>query len=216
MGGRVSGPFRRRRLPLKVSYRGLELSAESEELLDEAMVRLDLNDPDEAVKASLRLLLQQPLSDNPPTRKSKLTVWKESRGQTNPSRTRLRSIITGGLRATANRWNTHADAVVGICKNPDDCFTQVDEVGSSKTTRTVGGHEQGEFVTATGRDPVALQEAKTINNINYALTATQQAEQLAHASVLQSAMATPRFEREVRAIEKIRTAAGYKAQPQVH
>lgn len=60
----MSGPFRRR-LPLKVSYRGLELSAESEELLDEAMVRLDLNDPDEAVKAGLRLLLQQPSSDNP-------------------------------------------------------------------------------------------------------------------------------------------------------
>jgi hypothetical protein len=123
------------------------------------------------------------------------------------------SFITGGLRATANRFNTHADAVVGVCKNPDDCFTQVEEVGSSKTTRTVGGHEQGEFVTATGRDPIAFQEAKTINDISYALAAIRQAEQLAHASVLQSAMATPRFEREVRAIEKIRTAAGFKAQP---
>jgi hypothetical protein len=70
MGGGVNGPFRRRRLPLKVSYRGLELSAESEELLDEAMVRLDLNDPDEAVKAGLRLLLQQLSSENTPPGKA--------------------------------------------------------------------------------------------------------------------------------------------------
>ena len=69
MVGRVSEPFRRR-LPLKVSYRGLELSAENEELLDEAMVRLDLNDPDEAVKAGLRLLPQQPSSDIPRTGKA--------------------------------------------------------------------------------------------------------------------------------------------------
>lgn len=59
MGGFVSGSFRRRGLPFKVSYRGLELSAESEERLDETMVRLDLHDPDEAVKTALRLLLKQ-------------------------------------------------------------------------------------------------------------------------------------------------------------
>ena len=58
----MTGPFRRRRLPFKVSYRGLELSGETEELLDEAMVRLDVDDPDEAVKAALRLFLKQ----NPP------------------------------------------------------------------------------------------------------------------------------------------------------
>ena len=55
----MSGPFRRCRLPFKVSCRGLELSAESEELLDEAMVRLDLDDPDEAVKAALQAFLEQ-------------------------------------------------------------------------------------------------------------------------------------------------------------
>jgi hypothetical protein len=55
----MTKPFRRRRLPFKVSYRGLELSGETEELLDEAMVRLDVNDPDEAVKAALRAFLKQ-------------------------------------------------------------------------------------------------------------------------------------------------------------
>jgi hypothetical protein len=49
-------------LPFNVSYRGLELSGETEELLDETMVRLDVDDPDEAVKTALRLFLKQ----NPP------------------------------------------------------------------------------------------------------------------------------------------------------
>jgi len=55
----MNGPFHRRRLPLKVLYRGLELSGESEELLDEVMVRLNVDDPDEAVKAALQLFLKQ-------------------------------------------------------------------------------------------------------------------------------------------------------------
>jgi hypothetical protein len=48
-----------RRLPLKTLYRGIELSAESEEMLDEAMVRLDTDSPDMALKAALAVLLQQ-------------------------------------------------------------------------------------------------------------------------------------------------------------
>lgn len=52
----MTGRFRR--LPLKLMYRGLELSAESEQLLDEAMVRLDVDDPDEAVKKALQVFLQ--------------------------------------------------------------------------------------------------------------------------------------------------------------
>jgi hypothetical protein len=58
MGRRVTTSFRRRRLPFKVSYRGLELSGETEELLDEAMVRLNVDDPDEAVKTALRVFLK--------------------------------------------------------------------------------------------------------------------------------------------------------------
>jgi hypothetical protein len=49
---------RRRRLPLKTFYRGLELSGASEALLEEAMARLDTYDPDEALKAALRLFLR--------------------------------------------------------------------------------------------------------------------------------------------------------------
>jgi hypothetical protein len=60
MGRRVtSPPFRRRRLPFKVSYRGLELSGETEKLLGEAMVALNVDNPDEAVKTALRLFLKQ-------------------------------------------------------------------------------------------------------------------------------------------------------------
>lgn len=51
------GPFRR--LPSKLMYGGLELSFESEQLLDEAMVRLNVDDPDEAVKTALRVFLEQ-------------------------------------------------------------------------------------------------------------------------------------------------------------
>ena len=50
-----SGHFRR--LPTKTLYRGVELSAETEQLLDEAMVRLDVNDPDEAINAALKAYL---------------------------------------------------------------------------------------------------------------------------------------------------------------
>jgi len=50
-------PFRR--LPIKTLYRGVELSTESEELLDEAMMRLNVNDPDEAIKAALLAYLNR-------------------------------------------------------------------------------------------------------------------------------------------------------------
>ncbi len=48
-------------------YRGLELSAESEELLEEAMVRLNVDDPDEAIQAALQVFLRQelPKADTP-------------------------------------------------------------------------------------------------------------------------------------------------------
>ncbi len=49
------------RLPLKTLYRGLELSAESEELLNQAMNRLNVDDPDEAIKAALQVFLRQEL-----------------------------------------------------------------------------------------------------------------------------------------------------------
>ena len=52
-------PFRRRRLPFKVSYRGLELSAETENLLGEAMIALGVDNPEGAVKAALRPFLKQ-------------------------------------------------------------------------------------------------------------------------------------------------------------
>jgi hypothetical protein len=51
-------PFRR--LPLKVLYRGLELSEDVWDLLDEAMVRLDTDDPNDVLKAALALFLEQP------------------------------------------------------------------------------------------------------------------------------------------------------------
>lgn len=50
----------RRCLPLKVLYRGLELSPESERLLEEAMERMDSNNPDDVVQAALRHLLVCP------------------------------------------------------------------------------------------------------------------------------------------------------------
>lgn len=49
---------RRRRLPIKTLYRGLELSVESEILLEEAMVKVDASDPREALKTALRLFLE--------------------------------------------------------------------------------------------------------------------------------------------------------------
>jgi hypothetical protein len=61
----MTGPLRRRRLPLKVSYRGLELSGETEDLLEEAMARLDSDNPDEAVKAALRVFLKRDSPSKP-------------------------------------------------------------------------------------------------------------------------------------------------------
>ena len=49
----------KRRLPLKVSYRGLQLSAESEALLEKAMDRVDTDDPDEALRQALRHFLNE-------------------------------------------------------------------------------------------------------------------------------------------------------------
>jgi len=57
MGYGVKEPLRPRRLRFKVLSHGLELSAESENLLEEAMARLNVDDPDEAVQAALRLFL---------------------------------------------------------------------------------------------------------------------------------------------------------------
>ena len=64
----MTWPFRR--LPLKTLYRDIELSSESEEMLDEAMVRLDTDDPDVAVKAPLELFLKQS-----PTERVWLSSW---------------------------------------------------------------------------------------------------------------------------------------------
>jgi len=50
----------KRRLPLKVLYRGLELSAESEQLLEEAMEKMDSDNADDTVQAALRYILAYP------------------------------------------------------------------------------------------------------------------------------------------------------------
>jgi len=63
----MNEPLRRRRLPLKVLYRGLEISAESEALLEEAMERIDTDNPDEVLEAALGLVLEnQPAKENMP------------------------------------------------------------------------------------------------------------------------------------------------------
>ena len=55
-------PWKRyRRLPLKIWYRPMDLSAETERMLDEAMVRLDVDKPDLAIHAALKKFLE----DNP-------------------------------------------------------------------------------------------------------------------------------------------------------
>jgi hypothetical protein len=46
-------------LPLRTYYRGIELSAESDNLLLEVMNRLQVDDPDEAIKAALQVFLKQ-------------------------------------------------------------------------------------------------------------------------------------------------------------
>ena len=43
-----------RKLPLKIWYRPMDLSAETERMLDEAMVRLDVDKPDLAIHAALK------------------------------------------------------------------------------------------------------------------------------------------------------------------
>ena len=55
----MTEPLRRHRLPLKVSYRGLELLGETEDLLEKAMTRLDSDNPDAAMKAALRAFLKE-------------------------------------------------------------------------------------------------------------------------------------------------------------
>ena len=55
-------PWKRyRRLPLQIWYRPMDLSAETERMLDEAMVRLDVDKPDLAIHAALKKFL----GDNP-------------------------------------------------------------------------------------------------------------------------------------------------------
>jgi Ser/Thr protein kinase RdoA (MazF antagonist) len=43
-----------RKLPLKIWYRPMDLSAETERMLDEAMVRLDVDKPDLAIHTALK------------------------------------------------------------------------------------------------------------------------------------------------------------------
>jgi len=58
-------PWKRyRKLPLKIWYRPMDLSAETERMLDEAMVRLDVDKPDLAIHAALKKFLE----DNPETK----------------------------------------------------------------------------------------------------------------------------------------------------
>lgn len=59
----MTEPLRPRRLPLKLLYRGLELSAETEVLLERVMIRLQVDDPEEAVNAALRLFLHDDQSE---------------------------------------------------------------------------------------------------------------------------------------------------------
>jgi hypothetical protein len=47
-----------RKLPLKIWYRPMDLSPETERMLDEAMVRLDVDEPDLAIHAALRKFLE--------------------------------------------------------------------------------------------------------------------------------------------------------------
>jgi hypothetical protein len=47
-----------RKLPLKILYQPMDLSPETEQMLDEAMVRLDVDEPDLAIHAALKKFLQ--------------------------------------------------------------------------------------------------------------------------------------------------------------
>ena len=49
----------RKWLPLRTYYRGIELSPESEALLLKTMNRLQVEDPDTAIKAALQAFWQQ-------------------------------------------------------------------------------------------------------------------------------------------------------------
>ncbi len=57
-----------RKLPLKIWYRPIDLSTETEWMLDEAMVRLDVNEPDLAIHAALKKFLE----DAPETKPSEI------------------------------------------------------------------------------------------------------------------------------------------------
>jgi Ser/Thr protein kinase RdoA (MazF antagonist) len=63
-----------RKLPLKIWYRPMNLSAETERMLDEAMVRLDVDQPDLAIHAALKKFLK----DNPEAKRPEtdLAEWK--------------------------------------------------------------------------------------------------------------------------------------------
>jgi len=55
-----------RKLPLKIWYRPMDLSAETERMLDEAMVRLDVDEPDLAIHAALKRFLEDSPAAEPP------------------------------------------------------------------------------------------------------------------------------------------------------
>lgn len=135
------------------------------------------------------------------------------------------SFVRGGARVLLNSQNSSAAAAESVCSNPDNCFTEVDATGSTKFTRTVGGFEQDQYKTRTGRSPVADMQASTMSDIRYALTATRQAmedvkddgQKAPNVAVFKAALGTPRFQREDAAMDRILAAAGYKTtQPQVH
>jgi hypothetical protein len=62
-----------RKLPLKIWYRPMDLSTETEQMLDEAMVRLDVDQPDLAIHAALKKFLE-----NPPAAESGLLSYTSS------------------------------------------------------------------------------------------------------------------------------------------
>jgi hypothetical protein len=63
-----------RKLPLNIWYRPMNLSAETERMLDEVMMRLDVDQPDLAIHAALKKFLE----DNPETKppETDLPEWK--------------------------------------------------------------------------------------------------------------------------------------------
>jgi hypothetical protein len=59
-----------KKLPLKIWYRPVDLSAETERMLDEAMVRLKVDKPDLAIHAALKKLLEDNPRAEPPKSQS--------------------------------------------------------------------------------------------------------------------------------------------------